>query len=503
MALSSLFVLCVVAGAVAATGAATGATSAAAPPNFVVLLLDDLDELLGGTSAMPHVDALLRREGVSLRGFVDVPVCCPSRTSTLSGRYSHNLNNSALGWCGSFMDTHENHTWVGRMRAAGYDTSLFGKYINDYAAFCGKKLHVPTDWSSFFAMCDDNKYFGNAFNENGVERTVGADVYMTDVLANASLAHLATVAPPFFSYIAPHAPHVPATPAHKHENAPLPGNVSTAPRTPSWDASVPLHHWVVAQKESLSPALVNFSDELWARRLRATMSVDDLVASVVALLTARGLVNNTYFLFTSDHGYNMGQFRLPSGKFHAYENDLRVPFIVRGPGVARGVDRQSVLVNNVDIAATVLELAGVSANGYAHDGRSFASQLTATPADVWPRDRLVHEYWGLGYTMRGPCHNGTTACPDGAEALEDAPSNTWSGLRIVNATTNVKDAEYRPAVDSPIEVASTNFTVAFDLDADPYELDNCALSGCMSAATLAQLSRELWAVATCEGAACP
>lgn len=202
--------------------------------------------------------------------------------------------------------------------------------------------------------------------------------------------------------------------------------------------------------------------------------------------------------------YNLGQFRLPSGKFNAFENDIRVPFIVRGPGVARGTVREDVLVNNVDIAATVLELAGVAAPDYVHDGRSFAGQLAAVPAAAWTRDRLVFEYWGQGYTMRGPCHNGTTACPGGPEALEDAPSNTWSGLRILNATMNVKYAEYRPAVASPIAPASTNFTLAFDLNADPSELVNAAgPGGSFSAATLAQLSAELWAVATCAGAQCP
>ena len=305
--------------------------------------------------------------------------------------------------------------------------------------------------------------------------------------------------------MAPHAPHVPATPAHKYENAPLPGNASRAPRTPSWDASVPHHHWVVADKVPLTPALVDFSDELWARRLRSTMSVDDLVRDVVALLQATGALANTFIIFTSDHGYNLGNFRLPSGKFHAFENDIRVPFIVRGPGVARGAARSDVLVNNVDIAATVLELSGVGAAGYLHDGRSFAGQLSAAAqAPPWPRDRLVFEYWGLGFTMRGPCHNGTSPCPGGPEALEDAPSNTWAGLRILNATHNIKYAEYRPAVDSPIVPSSTNFTLAFDLNADPYELVNAAApGGSLSPATLAQLSEELWAVAMCAGPACP
>ena len=164
------------------------------PPSFVVFMLDDLDELLNGTAAMPHVASLLRAEGTSLRGYVDVPICCPSRTSTLSGRYSHNLNNTNEGWCGDFEQAHENRTWVQRLRGAGYSTALFGKYYNAYNEFCNGKAKVPTDWSRFFAMCDDNNYFGNAFNNQGEMLKVGADVYMTDVIANETLAWLATAA---------------------------------------------------------------------------------------------------------------------------------------------------------------------------------------------------------------------------------------------------------------------------------------------------------------------
>jgi hypothetical protein len=142
-------------------------------------------------------------------------------------------------------------------------------------------------------------------------------------------------------------------------------------------------------------------------------------------------------------------------------------------------------------------------SGYQTDGTSFAQQLRPTPQPP-TRDRLLFEYWGMGYTERGPCKNGTSPCPNGAESLEDAPSNTWAGLRIVNATHNIKYAEYRPAADSPIVPGSTNFTIAFDLAADPFELVNHGAGpSAWPAALLAQYSTELWALATCSGASCP
>ena len=76
---------------------------------------------------MPVLARELAEGGASFKGYVDVPICCPSRTSTLSGRFSHNLNNTQLGWCGNFLKAHEGHTWIGELKKAGYATALFGK----------------------------------------------------------------------------------------------------------------------------------------------------------------------------------------------------------------------------------------------------------------------------------------------------------------------------------------------------------------------------------------
>ena len=488
--------------------AAAASPACAAPrPNFVVLILDDQDLLLGGTSAMPTLASRIVGEGLGLTGYVDVPICCPSRTSTLSGLYAHNLNDTREGWCGDFYRLHAGRTWIHDLRAAGYATALVGKMTNDYADFCGGNVRTFPDFSYASILCSDNKYFANAFNENGTMRYLDNSTYLTNYIGNTSLAWLASAAAaaattPFFAYIAPHAPHVPATPAHEYENAPLPGGAATAPRTPNWNVGTAHHHWLVSEKAPLSPALVNYSDQRWARRLRSTMSVDDVLAAVVAQLERAGVLEDTYILYTSDHGYSLGGFRLPSGKFQVFEHNTRVPFYVRGPGVTAGVQLPSTLVNNVDIGATILDLAGVQPSRVL-DGRSFASQLTAAgrAATPWPRDRLVLEYWGQGYTERGPCHNGTTACPGGVQALEDAPSNSFAGLRVRNDTHDLLYAEYRPSATAPVERGSTNWTFAVNMTADPFQLVNAALH--WPADLLARLSEELWSVANCAGASCP
>jgi len=210
------------------------------------------------------------------------------------------LNNTEEGWCGNYHRVHENTTWIGRLKQAGYSTGMFGKYYNSYGQFCGKSIHVPSDLSYVHLMCDDNLYFGNSFNVNGTMQTVADDVYLTNVIGNSSLTWLESLpeGQPFFAYIAPHAPHVPATAAHEYENAPLPEG-DAAPRTPNWDWGTRHHHWLVSEKEPLTPALIKFSDELYARRLRATMSVDDIVSSVFTFLREKNLLETTYVIYST------------------------------------------------------------------------------------------------------------------------------------------------------------------------------------------------------------
>jgi len=92
------------------------------------------------------------------------------------------------------------------------------------------------------------------------------------------------------------------------------------------------------------------------------------VKSIVDALTARGELSRTLFIFTSDNGWLQGEHRIPSGKIHPYEESIRVPLIVRGPGVAAGATR-TMLSGNIDLAATVLAAAQAVA-GITVDGRS-------------------------------------------------------------------------------------------------------------------------------------
>jgi len=146
----------------------------------------------------------------------------------------------------------------------------------------------------------------------------------------------------------------------------------------------------VRSKPPLTPDQIAQIDELYRKRLRSMLAVDEMLDAIVGALQATGRLENTYIMFTSDNGFELGEHRLDIGKRTAYEGSIRVPLIVRGPGVpaARVIDHLAV---NIDLAPTVAELAGAPLPEFV-DGRSLVPLLNGgAPAD-WRRAFLV-EYW--------------------------------------------------------------------------------------------------------------
>jgi len=177
---------------------------------------------------------------------------------------------------------------------------------------------------------------------------------------------------PFFLVVAPHAPHVPATPAAWHLNL-VPEQPLDEMETMGFDESPPGHHWLVSDKTSpLSANLSAFSHLLAAYRQTSLLAVDDVVGEIRAALQAYpsssggggsgtgtgSALDDTFVVYTSDHGYALGQFRLTSGKYHVYENHVRAPCFVFGPGISPGTTALG-MAANIDLVPTILDLAQV------------------------------------------------------------------------------------------------------------------------------------------------
>ena len=366
-------------------------------PNIVLVVTDDM--AAADLAYMPRVKSLLGDRGLTFnRAFVTDSVCTPSRASILTGRYPHNhgaLDNAPpLGGFKKFrQDGKEAATFATWLQAAGYRTALVGKYLNGYPG--PERRYVPPGWDEWFGLFFPEPYYDYVANHGGrLERHGHApEDYQSDVLAARAVDFVARRPlggrRPFFLYLAPHAPHQPDRPAPRHD---LAFADLRAPRPPSFDeedvSTKP--GWVRAQPR-FSPEVADRIDDLYRRRLRTLLAVDEAVERLLQAVAAQDELDSTYVFLTSDNGFQLGAHRLDHGKGDAYEESIRVPLVVRGPGVPPVAREEPVL--NIDLAPTLAELAGAAAPAGV-DGRSLVSLLHGRrpPQGRWRTDFLV-EHW--------------------------------------------------------------------------------------------------------------
>jgi N-acetylglucosamine-6-sulfatase len=488
-------------------------------PNFVVIQTDDqtLDQLYaeytppGGAPipAMPNTLASIAAKGITFnRYYVPYPLCCPSRVSLLTGRYAHNHNvrgnippnGGATGFFFRQANSHNLATWL---QGAGYRTFHIGKFLNGY---CDEPFDdgrtVPPGWNAWHSVikADTNHYFyGYTLNNNGTlegpigdpgsweTREYGARddfgcpfaplnglpcLYETDVLTRiAGEEMLGTPAgQPFYvqlDYTAPHGdfrrPAGPE-PATRHydsfKGAPYPhgpsegfneGNVNDKPR-------------FIRGASYLSPTETHTYRVYYQKGLESLRAIDDGVQQVVNTLGAMGQLRNTYILFTSDNGFFYGEHRLTGGKFLAYEPATHVPLLIRGPGIKPGSSTGE-LAANVDLAPTILELAGAGADK-SIDGRSLVPYMvdqtlrTRRPIlfESFVETNDVEAQGGQPLDAR-PGAGSSAARPNGASASIVAPPKDYVGIRL----GPYKYIEW-PSGEKEL----------YDITKDPHELNNKA-----------------------------
>ncbi|XP_053544167.1 N-acetylglucosamine-6-sulfatase isoform X2 [Ictalurus punctatus] len=271
------------------------------------------------------------------------------------------------------------------------------------------------------------------------------------------------------------------------------GGVEYVP--PGWDYWFALDkHWLIRQaKNPMANSSVQFLDDAYRKRWRTLLSVDDLVEKVVKKLEARGDLENTYILFTSDNGYHTGQFSLPMDKRQLYEFDIRVPLLVRGPNIKPN-QTSPLLVANIDLGPTILDMAGYDVNKTQMDGMSFLPVMIGKEnSTTWRTDFLV-EYEGEGHNVSDPaCPSlgpGVSECfPDCV--CEDAYNNTYACVRTVSQTTNLQYCEFD---DNEV------FVEVYNLTADPFQLTNIAKS--IDQEVLEKMNHRLMMLQSCSGQSC-
>ena len=401
--LTSILLMTLLVSPVLAKGGSGTRDANVPPPNIVVIMTDDQDLTMDSLAYMPRLNRLLAAQGMSFeRFYVPQALCCPSRVTFLRGQYPHNHQvYTNLPPLGSFEKAYslglENATIATALHDAGYRTALLGKYLNGYP-LSDYPTYIPPGWDRWFSPTTSSTYgsYSYTVNDNGTLVSYGSSRadYITDVLAGKALDFITSAAEednraPFFLYLTFYAPHSPANPAQRH--ATLFPNAQV-PRTVSFnEGDISDKPSFMQIRPSLTVTETREMDTLYRNRLRSLQAVDEAIEALVNRLQQNGQLDNTYLFFLSDNGFHLGQHRLPAGKGSPYEEDVHLPLLVRGPGVAAGVTRAE-LASMIDLAPTLADLAGTQLS-YDPDGRSLASLLhTTAPPAQWRQTLLIEAY---------------------------------------------------------------------------------------------------------------
>ena len=447
------------------------APAAHARPNILVLETDD--QTLDSMAYMPKTRALIGDQGATFtRSFANYSLCCPSRSTLYTGQYAHNhgvLSNKLPTGGFTRLDT---SNWLPLwLQAAGYRTMHVGKFLNGYGRDAPPTVPPGFDDWNGFVDPSTYSYYGYMVDENGVLRT-HPGVYSTDFVTQRARDLIAAASPaakPWFmsvAFLAPHSgrprepddprglptPAVPPKYANVFATLPL-------PMPPSFnEADVSDKPAVIRNRPRFRPGRIAAIREMYSQRLESLLGVDDGIASILARLRATGELSNTLILFTSDNGFFHGEHRIPDSKVFVYEPSIRLPLLLRGPGIPPGVTRRQ-LVTNADLAPTILDAAR-AAPGLPQDGRSLLD-LVRDPGVEWGRELLL-------------------------EAGTPTQGLVLHGLR----NYRYKYVEY-----------ATGESELYDLERDPYELNSLHASAAL-AGLRAGLARRLHALERCKGAGC-
>lgn len=424
----------------AACAAETVQEDATRPPNVVFVLLDDVryDDVIDHPFVdLPNLERL-RSEGASFeRFFTSAPLCSPSRAAFMTGQYP--FRNGIVDNGERAEQSHQIVTFPRLLHDAGYQTGFFGKWHMGHADDSPRPGFDR--WVSFVGQ---GVYFDPPMNIDG--EVVTRSGYMTDILTDMAVSFIeeASSDAPFLTFVAHKAVHPEIFPNYVRTFPPAPSDETlyagqTLPRTPSWQADPegkPALSRPVDYTDPRSPH-GGLPDDIVFDRLRMLSAVDRGLGRMIAALEAKGVLDETVFVVTSDQGFFYGEFGMAQERRLAYEPSSHIPLIIRYPAKIAAGSIPDALASNVDVAPTLLELAGARVPADL-DGHSLLPVLEGTATGV--RDDVLIEY----YTD------------------EVFPRLQNMGYKAIR-TDRYKYIRYEE-LDGMDEL--------YDLSTDPYELDN-------------------------------
>ncbi|KIV99664.1 uncharacterized protein PV09_08719 [Verruconis gallopava] len=453
----------------------SGASKAERRPNILFVLTDDQDLHMNSLDYMPFTRKRLVEKGTLFkRHYCTIALCCPSRVSLWTGKAAHNTNvtdvSPPYGGYPKFVERGYNDDWLPLwIQSEGYNTYYVGKLFNAHTTSNYDKPHVSGfNGSDFLLDPYTYQYLNSSFQRNHDPPKYYPGEYSTDILAqkaNGFLDDAVEADKPFFLVVAPNAPHsnvyvdnslsvddksirfgAPvAAERHKHlfKNLKVPRTANFNPNEPSgvnWVAELPIQ----------SEENIAYNDHFFRQRLRALQAVDELVDGLFERLQKYDLLDNTYIFYSSDNGFTIGQHRRQPGKESGFEEDINIPLLVRGPGVAEG-KISSIPTTHTDLAPTFLSLIGASLD-HELDGTPIPIHndelVSASEEKNW-HEHVNVEYWGIAisegrYGGNYPHFN-----------------NTYKALRVIGNGYNLY---YSVWCNDEHEL--------YDLKSDPHEIDN-------------------------------
>ncbi|KUJ15587.1 arylsulfatase [Mollisia scopiformis] len=482
-------------------------------PNIVFVLTDDQDVHLSSLDYMPLVKKHLLDQGTYFsKHYCTTAVCCPSRVTLWTGKAAHNTNitdvNPPYGGYPKFVVQGFNGKYLPVwLQDSGYNTYYTGKLFNVHTV---ENYNSPapagfTD-SDFLLDPFTYNYLNSTFQRKGEAPRSYEGHYSTDVVTEKAYGFLDDAVKsekPFFLTVAPIAPHVniymnssdvhdpnivfkfdaPVS-AQRHQHL---FEDEKVPRTKNFNPDQPSGaNWLLKLPQQ-NTTNMDYNDHLYRQRLRSLQAVDELVDRIFRRLETYGILDKTYIFYSSDNGYHIGQHRLQPGKSCGYEEDINVPLIVRGPGVAKNYTT-SIVTSHTDLAPTFFDLLGIPQREDFDGSTIPVTNAAIEAAKAKRREHVNVEYWGFA----------------GGEGKFDGTlheHNTYKAIRIIG-----------PGYNLYYSVWCNNEHELYNMDLDPDQLKNLLsrpqvaevsnVAGLPIRKVVARLDALLFVLKSCKGRTC-
>ena len=395
------------------------------PLNFVFILSDDHRyDFMGFTGKVPWLETpnmdRLAHEGVWIKNAtVTTALCSPSRASILTGMYAHKHtvvdNNSPLPSDLVFFPQY--------LQQAGYKTAFFGKWHIDETSNAPQKGF--DEWQSFRGQ---GVYYNPTLNINGKEVSYGDSTYITELLTKNAIQWVEKqdAGKPFFVYLSHKGVHAEFYPKKKYrgmyKDKPIPypstinltvsdssrvfGCVDHSPtgamvkNDPDYNVR-DIPEWVRKQRYSWHGVDYAYHgqiqfDDFYRSYCETILSIDESIGNILKYLKETGKDRNTVVIYMGDNGFLLGEHGLID-KRNMYEESMKVPLLVYAPGMNMNGHALNDIIQNIDIAPTILDMAGIK-KPQQMQGQSFYPLLQGQKI-AWRNEAFYEYYWEYAFAQ--------------------------------------------------------------------------------------------------------